>query len=55
MKEGLFDKIIWKVNNPKHSQNINVLNYMGQFFHLAHTYYSLKYYLHCELAKYSNT
>jgi len=28
MKGGLIDKIIWKENNSKHSQNVNVLNDM---------------------------
>jgi len=54
MKGGLIDKIIWKENNSKHSQNVNVLNDMWQFFHLAYIDYSLNSYLNCELQNHSN-
>ena len=55
MKVGLIDKNFWKENISKHSQNVEVLTYMWQFFRLAYIYYSLNYYVNCELANHSNT
>ena len=55
MKGGLIDKFICKENNSKHSQNVKVVTYMWQIFHLAYIYYSLNSYLNCALENHSNT